>query len=287
MNDKILKHIHALSKVKSLFSYNNYLDKLEKDFYSLKRKAQRIFIKELRNTVMYDFQIHFMNYIFLEKYYVVKKDKAFNYLLSTQLIKVHNPDDLSEIIHNLRYFSNNFIERETGSIIREKQIAKAIELISSKYPNFSNILKRIKLNIILLKVGDKKYNSTTAYAQNFTSFDIYCYYMKNNEEYQNNKLNPVYVFLHEMGHIINWLITKEDNVLPDDFLENAIMFRGLTNDNPDALEVFADSFAMSVLYNTEYEKYDPFSSITKKDHMLLEKYFFKKINEIKDQMFVK
>lgn len=50
---------------------------------------------------------------------------------------------------------------------------------------------------------------------------------------------------------------------------------GLNPDNPAALEVFADSFAMAIMYNTSLNCYNPFSNFSKELFIDLEKYFIK------------
>ena len=58
-------------------------------------------------------------------------------------------------------------------------------------------------------------------------------------------------------------------------------FIGLTPDNPDALEVFADCFSMAIMYNTPLNKYNPFSMFSEELFIDLEKYFTKIIKTIK------
>ena len=127
------------------------------------------------------------------------------------------------------------------------------------YPNLENILKDITINIFLLNLENKEYNSITMPASTFKQFSIFCYYLKDNDEYKHLNNNPIYIFLHEFGHVLSFIITKKNMQTPDNFLEYFKLDSVLTNEHPNAQEVFADFFAISVMYRTKLNKYNVFA----------------------------
>ena len=70
-----------------------------------------------------------------------------------------------------------------------------------------------------------------------------------------------YVFLHELGHVLHSVITGSVLTVPDEFIKfhNSIPDAlHIEHGNMDALELFADTFAISVMRGTELSCYDPF-----------------------------
>ncbi len=115
----------------------------------------------------------------------------------------------------------------------------------------------------------------------FKAFNIFCFCMKDEEEYQRGEIHPIYVFLHEVGHIICWLITQKDRKVPKSFFDSIGKYtNGLESSNPDALEVFADSFAMSVMHNTSLDVYNPFKMLREELYVALEEYYSQIVAEI-------
>ena len=208
MNEQIINEINKIYIINNISSFRNYLNNIDKIFHSLNKKEQKKFIKELNNISSNICYNNFINNLFKE-YSVLKNKESFIYLLSSQLIRINTITDFDIILNELRMFSNGFKPKGKTLNINKTQIDEVIKIIYSKYPNFKNILSNINLSILIINIEDKYYNSTSIPSSNFKQFNIYCYCMKDNNEYKEGKTNPIYVLLHEIGHVICWLATNK------------------------------------------------------------------------------
>ena len=72
--------------------------------------------------------------------------------------------------------------------------------------------------------------------------------------------SPEYVFLHELGHVVQIKITGDSHKVPPSFLPFAeAIFPDMTKETE--AEIFADCFAMAVMYDSQFSVYDPFDII--------------------------
>jgi hypothetical protein len=72
-------------------------------------------------------------------------------------------------------------------------------------------------------------------------------------------ISPEYVFLHELGHVLQTSLTGSVDVVPEEFLRFDQTVGGqLKQGDPDACEVFADLFAIAVMRGTALCSHDPF-----------------------------
>lgn len=214
------------------------------------------------------------------KYKIYRTNKAIRKLILDQLIAI-NSQNFDMIIDELLEFLDPIIETHKTKIITKKDIDLIFKTIKQKMPNFENILTNIDLDILIFNNSHKYLNSETIPSQNLKHFKVLCFYMQDNDEYKQNRLNPIYVFLHELGHIICWIITNKNKEVPKSFFKVTKKYMcGLEPNNPDALEVFADCFAMAIMYNTQLNCYNPFALFEEELFIDLEKYFSKIITEL-------
>lgn len=116
-------------------------------------------------------------------------------------------------------------------------------------------------------------------AISYNFFTIMCYYIKDVEEFKKYNNNPIYVFLHELGHVLSIIITKNFIKVPDKFLESAGLKYVLKSNQPESSEVFADFFALTVMHQTKYNKYNVFDGkIPDTLYLNLDNYFKKLID---------
>ena len=256
-----------------------YLNNIKLNYYKLDKKQRKKYLERL-NELSY---INSISDFFKpkEKYQIYYKNEAFKKLI-LDYFSIINIENFDNIIDDLLEFLNPVIDVHETKRITKKDIDLIFKTIIKKMPEFENILEKITLNILILNNSHKYVNSATTHSKNFEYFMIFCFYMKNNEEYKEGRINPIYVFLHELGHIICWIATKKSREVPKSFFEDigGDYFEGLTPDNPDALEVFADCFAMMIMYNTPLNCYNPFSNFFEELFIDLEKYFSKIIKEL-------
>ncbi|MHB9038971.1 MAG: hypothetical protein ACYC64_20220 [Armatimonadota bacterium] len=77
---------------------------------------------------------------------------------------------------------------------------------------------------------------------------------------KDSEISPEYVFLHELGHALQIALTGSKEIVPEEFiLFHQALNSPLEQGNPDAPDVFADTFAMAVMRGTELSSHDPFN----------------------------
>lgn len=87
---------------------------------------------------------------------------------------------------------------------------------------------------------------------------------------------PQSILLHEIGHIINLVLTGTTEVQPNDF-QVVFALLHLNLDGVDCKEFFAHCFAMSLLIEPELNSADPFTMVPKKDKKIFRSYFTYKL----------
>jgi predicted metalloprotease len=78
---------------------------------------------------------------------------------------------------------------------------------------------------------------------------------------KDNSLAPEYVFLHEMGHVLQVALTGSNQLVPEEFIKfNQSIDKNieLVQGSYEAVEVFADTFAIAIMHDTCISKFDPF-----------------------------
>lgn len=91
--------------------------------------------------------------------------------------------------------------------------------------------------------------------------------------------SPEYIFMHEIGHIIQLYFTGDQTRVPDSFKTIvANMFKPCSDEV--LVEVFADCFSVAVMKDTPFEEFNPFCSVFLQEHqVLLKDYFSSLLND--------
>jgi hypothetical protein len=89
---------------------------------------------------------------------------------------------------------------------------------------------------------------------------------------------PEYIFVHEVGHLLLYIITGNPEKVPDSFVTFNEKFR--PNYNGDLLEIFVDLFSLAVMKDTEYAHLNPFMAVFSiDDQKLISSYFSKLVRK--------
>lgn len=269
--EEIFNQIDDFYKISTMNNALEYLKTLLINYKKLNKSKQDIYILNLKDLYLDNNNIE--DFIDKHGYRIIKGKKAIQNLIANQFLML-TTKDFENVIIEIILFLSQFEKSKKTAIISKEEITTIFDVICKKFPNFNNILKNINIDILILDNSNTYHNSITIPNGYYNFFKILCFYMKDNDEYKSGQLNPIYVFIHEIGHIINWYVTKENRIVPSSFFEEVgKYYPTLTPDNPDALEVFADSFAMAIMYNTDLSKYNPFSSLHEELFKKLEIYF--------------
>ena len=264
-------YLNKIWECKSISETRKYLKKIQENFDHLEKNEQKKYVKKLSQLSL-DFIIadSFDNGKNINIYH---SEKAIRKLVLEQFPKI-NVKNFNNRINDLLSFFDSIIEKHSTKKITQKEIKSIFKVINQKFPDFQKILNNIIIDILIFNNTDKDINSGALPAKNFKKFKIICFCMKKDEDYLSGTVNPSYVFLHELGHILCWLMTNEERKVPENFLKKIEKYMiPIDPSNQDLLEVFADSFAMAIMHNTELNRYNPFHSLPKELFTDLEEYF--------------
>lgn len=244
-----LQNIYSFKKIKD---FKEYIYNIREEYHNLTTtKEKNNFIKDLQKTT----ELYFLTIINRKSNIIYHNSGvAMANLIAKYLRMVKKKENFEIAITEILNIIENFTDKRTTKIITQKEIKNVFKTIYNIYPKLKPIFKRYILEIFLLNFTDSTYNSITRGTKSFNKFDIYCYRMKN------NNIDHIYVFLHEIGHIICMIATNSDKKIPDDFIKKTNKcYKNLTPDNPDSLEVFADSFAQVIIHYSELNIFEPFN----------------------------
>jgi hypothetical protein len=177
-----------------------------------------------------------------------------------------------EDIRNIIDFVSNNIVSPSGKYLSIQDAKDTITKISDKFPYFDIVGKLGILNILLLDNTHTLFNSLCGVNAEGSGAVVIMYHMNDKQ------MAPVYVFLHELGHVLQIAMTGSVNYVPDSFIRfHERLSTGLKQGMYDAPEVFADSFAIAVMYNTPLQAYNPFN-FNDKLNLAIELFFYDVFN---------
>ena len=97
--------------------------------------------------------------------------------------------------------------------------------------------------------------------------------------HQDHEATPQSIFLHELGHCVNIVLTGDPETLPEDFTL-VIKLIGADTVEYDIAEFFAHCFAMSLLIKPELLNADPFKTVPLNHKQMFRTYFQHKIQNL-------
>ncbi|MFI3228331.1 MAG: hypothetical protein R3Y09_13145 [Clostridia bacterium] len=150
-----------------------------------------------------------------------------------------------------------------GEIISKEEVIKILDLLEENYQLISKISQKEKLDVLLIENTNKNVNSicnSITNALNFGEFryEIYCFSHRKKDEF-----HPIYVFLHELGHVLNTHLIKDATKAPSSFMEFSEKEKHVQiKSDVEALEIFADTFAVVMLCKFGFKDLSPFEDLT-------------------------
>lgn len=159
------------------------------------------------------------------------------------------------------YMSEN-IAPPIGNLISVSEIDKTINAIEKKYKLISHLFQREKLTILRMRNSHKTFNSICNAVRLPTEppkfhYELYLFH-------QNDPTtgHPVYIFLHELGHILQTEVTRDPTKVPESFCKLSDKITGKQLEQGDfAPELFADAFAIAMMQTFDWEEYDSFHEV--------------------------
>lgn len=191
----------------------------------------------------------------------------------------HNCSGIERLEEFVRYVEENIVP-PIGPLISESEIDMVLAAIEKKYRLFQLLFREQKLIILRIANTHTTFNSicNTVHPLNNNSAFVYNLFLFHTKGLEAG--HPVYIFLHELGHIFQVELTHNPECVPDSFLE--FLHRGSIEmmQGPQAVELFADTFAMAMMCSFDWSDYDPFVSIPNEAKNYMRRYMELLMNQI-------
>lgn len=257
MHDTMYDKIYDLVQSKDLLEANQLLKSFDEALanQSVNRPT---FCKKLSQAIVEWTYLRRNEDIFSDArpmYYIYPASDAVPPYLGSFGLTRGNVREMRGNIRSLIAAIDKTIIEPTGISISTDVEEKVLSTLSSKFPFFQIVSSRKPFSIININNTHRLFNSMCGVSGDATSFVVYMFNMKD------KSLAPEYVFLHELGHILQITLSGSDELVPNEFLEfhtSLPTVNKLEQGNPDAAEVFADTFAISVMRGTDLRNFNPF-----------------------------
>ena len=249
--------LYDLVKAKNLLEANLVLKKID-DGLSKNEVNRSTFCKKLSQAIIQWTMVEKIDLLnkTKPKYHIYHSNKSIPpYLFSYGLTIGKVREMRKNIKDRIKDIDETIIEPSCVRLTVEDE-EKILSVLSNKFPFLEIITASKTLDIININNTYRLYNSMCGISGDSASFVIYMYNMKD------KAIAPEYVFLHELGHVLQFALTDSNLIVPDGFIEfnKSVLKKDLGQGNNGTVEIFADMFAISVMHGTDLCKFNPFST---------------------------
>jgi len=188
-------------------------------------------------------------------YFIHPQSESIPNYLATRGLALGRDRDVRKNILDLLTYINDMIIEPTGNALSVEDEVSILSVLSEKFPYWEIVSKKGTVTILNINNSNREFNSVCGVDDNATSFVIYMYNMKDND------MAPGYVFLHELGHILQIALTNSCEIVPDEFIQfnkSLNVANELKQGEIGTTDVFADTFAIAVMHDTNLSKMNPF-----------------------------
>jgi len=189
----------------------------------------------------------------LPKYNIFQPHESIPPYLASYGLGINKLRQFKHNIRNLIYEIEENVIAPSGLYLLPDDEEKILAILCNKYPFWEILSETNPINIVNIKHSHRKHNAICGSDDNYSSFIIYMFNIKDG-------LSPEYVFLHELGHILQMVLMQSDIHVPETFItfNKNVMMVDLLQGEVITIEAFADLFAVAVMYGTELNKFNPF-----------------------------
>ena len=214
------------------------------------KKNRSSFYKNLVQTILEWTVVSRGDFLCSEKskYYIHGPNKSIPpYLASHGLTPSNNVREIKKIIKKLTMDIDMSIVEPSGINLTMESLEKIMSVLSSKFPFWKIVSGDKTLDILNINNSHRLFNSICGISGDATTFYIFMFNMKDPDSI------PEHSLLHELGHVLQIVLSGSSKLVPEEFLEfnkkvlNVTMKQG----SIDAVETFADTFSIAVMYGTE------------------------------------
>ena len=189
------------------------------------------------------------------RYYIHAANKSVPiYLASVGLTPANNVRKIQKIINELISDIDKTIAEPSGISLTVDAEEKILSVLSSKFPFWKVVPASTALDIININNTHRSFNSVCGVSGDATTFYIYMYNMKD------SSTMPEYVFLHELGHVLQISLSGSGTLVPEEFIEfnETVLSTTIKQGSLEAIETFADTFSIAVMHGTDLSSKNPF-----------------------------
>lgn len=250
---------------------------------ALQEKNKKTIVKVFYERVRENGLIGYISFFDTDKYEIFEGPEAVRAFMA---VSVPVPTSPVKYLKSLKEFSHGIEEeycKPVGKHISKKSLLSILKYLDKKYDFCSKIFCDKKAMFLILNVGDRDRDSDCMIYINddkaIIHFFLYCM-----TEQTQKEMSPEAVLFHELGHAMHARAFKDISYVPSLYLEvlNKTCFPGISNETAENQnEIFADVLSIGMMYQSPFEKYDPFHKIAKSDKELFQKIFEKVLNSIK------
>ena len=169
----------------------------------------------------------------------------------------------------IRIYETELVDSE-NYLLTEEEAVEALENAYNKVNFFKNMNLKSQLYIFLHEKRNLEFNSYVipSFKKPLNKYFISCFQMPS------TNTNPVYVFYHELGHVLLCELTGELSKIPYSFYKLAKKIVNIDNvdSEKEMIELFCDFFATYLMLDTKHEKYVPYV-LDDCEKNLINKYF--------------
>ena len=190
------------------------------------------------------------------KYYIYPENRSMPYYLASFGLALGRVREVRQSIKNQISYIDEAIVPPSGCSLTVEAEEKILFTLTQKFPFWEIASANSPLVILNLNSTNKYYNSFCGTDVNSKSSVIYMYNLND------NTIAAEYVFLHELGHVLQIALSGSTQNVPNEFIqfhESLSNVTKLEQGSEEAIEAFADTFAISVMRGTELSDFDPFN----------------------------
>ena len=249
--------IYDLLRSEDLLEAKHHLEMIDKflDRQDVNRSA---FCKKLAQSLNEWLFLLSNENIFEDKkpeYYIYQTKVSLLYYLASNDLTLGRVREMRQNIKRLITYIDETSIPPSGRFLAVEKEEKILSVLFMKYPYLEIVSANRPLVVLNFNSTNRASNSFCGTDEGVKSSVILMYNMKD------NSVIPEYVFLHELGHALQIALTGSADDVPNEFIEfhNSMPYTEKINQGgKDATELFADTFAISVMRNTKLSCFDPF-----------------------------
>lgn len=275
---EISKYFRLIPKIKELDDNEEilkYMLKVCNNFRKLSNEdEQNEYIRKIHKIATSDNfrSLYWFDFLDEEKFFVIFENSSLKKLVMSLMADILSKHSFNEKMSDIINYLDTLIPYQNPERISSDDISEIFKFIKKRSSLFYEILKTVQLDIYLLDLASIEFNSTVIPYSNCKNFKIICTHMQSDTP--QNEGYPIYIFIYLLGVILNWVAENHFSNILEEFLEEMKPYtNGLSSSSLDARILFADSFAMYLVKDTKYDKFNPYRNVDTKIYDMLKVYF--------------